>query len=229
MSEIKYNGIEELEAFNEAKNYNNYVISLISRCAKPNASVVDFGAGLGVFSVPLKKKYNIICVETDPAMKKVLSSYGLTVTDDLETVLDGSIDFIFSCHVLEHIEDDLATIKMWHRKLIDGGKLFVYLPAFNMLYSSMDKKVGHFRRYSRAEIAKKLSKGGFLVSEVRYSESAGFAASLYNKYFGHQDGSLDKTMLKIYDRVLFPLGRIFDALTRGLLFGKNVYAFAEKK
>ena len=229
MSEIVYNGREELEVFNEAKNYNNFVLGLITSCAKPGATVVDFGAGLGVFSVPLSKKYDILCVETDPSMKEVLAGHGLKVTDDLETVPDGSIDCIFSCHVLEHIEDDVATIKMWHRKLKQGGRLFVYLPAFMCLYGSMDKKIGHFRRYHRKDLKEKLTAGGFAVTDVRYSESAGFAASVYNKHFGHQDGSLNPTMLKIYDRVLFPLGRIFDVLTFGRLFGKNVYAFAEKK
>lgn len=41
---------------------------------------------------------------------------------------DASLDFVFSSHCLEHIEDWQAALKEWVAKLKPGGILFLYLP-----------------------------------------------------------------------------------------------------
>jgi hypothetical protein len=46
----------------------------------------------------------------------------------LDDVPDGSLDYVFSSHCLEHIEQWQAALKAWMDKLKDGGILFLYLP-----------------------------------------------------------------------------------------------------
>jgi SAM-dependent methyltransferase len=41
---------------------------------------------------------------------------------------DGSMDFVFSSHCLEHIEDWQAALDEWTQKVRAGGHLFLYLP-----------------------------------------------------------------------------------------------------
>lgn len=41
---------------------------------------------------------------------------------------DGSLDFVFSSHCLEHIDDWRAALAAWVRKVRPGGVVFLYLP-----------------------------------------------------------------------------------------------------
>jgi SAM-dependent methyltransferase len=48
--------------------------------------------------------------------------------NDLHWFKDGSLDYIFSSHLLEHIEKPEMTLLEWWRVLKDGGMLVMYLP-----------------------------------------------------------------------------------------------------
>lgn len=47
---------------------------------------------------------------------------------NLDFIDDGSLDFIFSSHLLEHIEDTAAALSNWWSKIKVGGHLVLYLP-----------------------------------------------------------------------------------------------------
>lgn len=48
---------------------------------------------------------------------------------------NGTLDFIFSSHMLEHYEGSwVKVLKHWHSKLNLGGTLFLYLPDFSQVY-----------------------------------------------------------------------------------------------
>lgn len=228
MNDVEYSGRDNLEVMKEAVNYNKYLLDLIIVSAQVGDSLVDFGAGNGTFSLPVASAgYRVICVETDPVLSASLASHGMAVLTDLAQAADGSIDYIYSLNVLEHIEDDTGIAALWFRKLRPGGKLLVYVPAFQVLFSSMDRKVGHIRRYSMVELRQKLSNVGFEITESRYADSIGFLATLMYKLFGKEDGTVDLKMLKIYDRLVFPISQLFDVITHQI-GGKNVYVRAVK-
>ena len=46
----------------------------------------------------------------------------------LADIANGSLDYVFSSHCLEHIENWRAALKEWITKLKPGGLLFLYLP-----------------------------------------------------------------------------------------------------
>src|SRR5689334_21663708 len=97
-----------------------------------------------------------------------------------------------------------------HRKLKKGGRLLVYVPAFQILFSSMDRKVGHVRRYTRQDLAEKVTAAGFRVVDNSYVDSIGFFVTLLYKLIGSDSGDINRKALIIYDRVLFPLSRLLD-------------------
>lgn len=229
MEQIEYNGRDNLEVMLEAKNYNRFLLDLVLAQNRNNGLTVDFGAGGGTFSLPVAAACNkLICVETDPVLSSSLSDHGLEVVSSLEMLEDGSIDYLYTLNVLEHIEDDDAIVKLWMKKLRPGGRLLVYVPAFELLFSSMDRKVGHFRRYTKRMLNAKLKKAGFQVIESKYADSIGYLATLIYKAFENGDGSVDLQMLKFYDRWVFPLSRILDLILSPAV-GKNVYACAQKR
>jgi predicted SAM-dependent methyltransferase len=47
---------------------------------------------------------------------------------DLDFIEEQSLDFIFSSHLLEHIEDHRAALTNWWSKIKPGGHLVLYLP-----------------------------------------------------------------------------------------------------
>ena len=46
----------------------------------------------------------------------------------LETIDDGSLDFVFSSHVFEHLVNPLGTLAVWKRKLRPGGRVLGITP-----------------------------------------------------------------------------------------------------
>ena len=48
--------------------------------------------------------------------------------EDLSIFTDESMDFAFSSHCLEHLEDTEAVLREWFRVIKPGGYLVLYLP-----------------------------------------------------------------------------------------------------
>ena len=77
-----------------------------------NGTGVDFGAGFW----PL------------PGSIPVDREHGPGLENNLEQMRDQSLDYIFSSHCLEHIEQWREALAFWKSKLKFGGVLFLYLP-----------------------------------------------------------------------------------------------------
>jgi len=228
MNSLEYSGRDNLEVMRDARNYNRFLVDLVLAHAGGSEYVIDFGAGSGTFSVPVSKvSKRLVCIETDPVLCAKLSEQGLEVMGSLDSIDDNSVDYLYTLNVLEHIEDDLNVLKLWMQKLRVGGKLFVYVPAFEALFSSMDHKVGHHRRYTKGGLVAKLKRAGFKVVQAKYADSMGYFATLIFKAFDTGSGDLNPRLLKAYDRWVFPFSRFLDFFASAL-FGKNVYVIAEK-
>ena len=107
------------------------------------------------------------------------------------------------------------------------------------LYSDMDKAVGHYRRYEKNEIIKKLEKSNFRIINYHFVDSLGFFALLAIKVLGYKNkkningvkksGLGQEEHLKFYGRFISPLSILFDSLGAKFLFGKNIFIVAQKK
>ena len=93
------------------------------------------------FAIPYAKHfcdgfgYDIGC------MKKEWSYPGSIAIDldfddpwDANHLPDDKMDYIFSSHCLEHVDDWAGTLLYWTEKLCDGGILFLYLPHYDQKY-----------------------------------------------------------------------------------------------
>jgi hypothetical protein len=114
-----------------------------------------------------------------------------------------------------------------HTKIKPGGRLLIYVPAFQCLFSGMDHKVGHWRRYTKRTLVLLVKAAGFEVERASYVDSLGYFASYLNNYIGDSSGSLNPQTIYIYDRYLFSLTRLLDRLV-GKWFGKNLVLLAHK-
>ncbi len=65
--------------------------------------------------------------------------------------------------VLEHLDDDMATLRFLHSVLDPGGVLILTVPAHPFLFDEMDVLAHHRRRYRLPEIREKLERAGFVI------------------------------------------------------------------
>lgn len=215
-------GDENLDAMASAHHYNEHLVSLLMRQFRTSDRLLDFGAGIGTFARLLRTRgFSIECLEIDSSYRARLEADGFRVHADLASVPERSMDGVYLLNVLEHIEHDRETLRAIHAKLRPGGRVFIYVPAFQVLYSSMDKAIGHWRRYSRSGLVATLRAAGFAVRGSRYHDSLGFLASLVYKVVGGPQGRITPAQVVFYDRAVFPLSRVLDGLL-GPYIGKNV-------
>ena len=227
-----YSGVDNLEVMASAHNYNKFLTELAygvsSKREGEKLEVLDFGAGSGTFCSSLSKLgLNIICVEPDKKLRESLIENGFICYENIHEITDGSVDYIYSFNVLEHIEDDASAVSEIYRVLRPGGIILLYLPAFQCLFSAMDIKVGHFRRYRRKQLEAVVSRAGFVTTRSEYVDSLGFFAALLYRYVGDSEGDINAKSLALFDKYVFPLSRLADVLFNKW-FGKNVLVVACK-
>jgi SAM-dependent methyltransferase len=221
-----YTGIDNLEVMTGARNYNAYLVDLVARDRGECEELVDFGAGSGTYARMLMDRgYTVTCIEPDATLAEKLAHDGLQVSDSIARM--SGIEYLYTLNVLEHIEDDSAAVREIFNRMAPGGRVFAYVPAFMVLYTAMDKKVGHFRRYSRRQLADLFEQAGFVVDDVRYADSLGYFVTLLFKWVGNRKGDVNVRGLGLYDRFVFPVSRVLDYLA-STFFGKNVMIRAHK-
>ena len=79
--------------------------------------------------------------------------------------IDEKIDCIISLNVLEHLDDDDSYIKKFYDFLPHNGKLVLYLPSSQIIWSNLDDLVNHKRRYSKKGLEKLFGVKQFLNTE----------------------------------------------------------------
>ncbi len=94
--------------------------------------------------------------------------------------LSGEFDTVLSVNVLEHIRDDHLALAHMKRLLAPDGFLVAVVPAHEHLYNRMDRAIGHYRRYSKAEMTAKLEQAGCEVVALRYINALGALGWLVN-------------------------------------------------
>ena len=212
-------------------NYKNSIVIKILKYFKSTDKVLEYGAGAGtlVHNWEVKTGIKPECLEIDNGLRKILIDRGFKCYDKAESITK-TYDGIYTANVLEHIEDDVEALKKIHAMLKPDSIFVVYVPAFMCLYSELDSSVGHYRRYHKKELLKKLRKAKFKIIDSFYVDSIGFFASLAIKFFGYK-GRLKlggKESLLIYDKYIYPISEVLDSLVLKYFFGKNILVAAKK-
>ena len=222
-------GGENLEVMAEAQNYNDWLRGLVRRWSGGADAALDFGAGIGTFSGSLSAPHQRVhCVEPDARSREVLRDKGFNAHADITDVPDACVPYVFTLNVLEHIEDDASALRELYRVLEPGGRLFVYVPAFEVLFTSMDRHVGHVRRYRLGELETRIRNAGFELEHSGYADALGFFATLILKLFDKPEPApLNPRLVRFYDRVCFPLSRLLSTMLSKVV-GKNAWVAATK-
>lgn len=153
---------------------NRCIAAVVSRHKPPHGlPIVDVGGGNGYVARMLHENgHRTILVEPGDSGVRNARARGLpelvqASTDDLD-ILPGSVGGIGLFDVLEHIPDDAAALRAFHRMLAPGGRIYATVPAHAWLWSSADEHAGHQRRYTKQGLRDLFERCGFDASFVSY-------------------------------------------------------------
>lgn len=206
-------------------------MDLQNRIIEKKGNILEFGAGTGFLAELFYSKYSIKtdCVELDPDLIKHIKKKEIRCFQFLSEI-PHKYNAIYTSNVLEHIENDSAALKELFESLIPGGIIGIYVPAHPILYSTMDKEIGHVRRYTHSELRMKVLEAGFSIKSITYEEFIGFFASAVVKIIGYKNkASLgSKRSLIFYDNFIYPISKLLDEIGFRYLIGKNLIVIAQK-
>lgn len=137
------------------------------------AEILEVGCGTGGNLSMLRKFGHVIGVEYDESAAQMAQERGLAPVHvgALPSALPdfaGRFDLICLFDVIEHIEDDAATLATLHQLLNPGGKIVLTAPAFPFLWSRHDEDNQHFRRYRLAGMRCLVEQEGLSLDYASY-------------------------------------------------------------
>lgn len=223
---------ETLESIASAVNYHRWLTEL----ARPylGDSPLELGSGLGDYAQAWLDAGtpSILVTEIDAArLQRLHRSFsgdprvtvaGLDVFNVPESWVQRSCLVAFN--VLEHIPDHVGALAAAHQLVVPGGRVVIFVPAFEFAMSDFDRKVGHVRRYTIAGIRQAMEQAGLEVEIARYVNMPGLIAWFIIMRLLRQTPG-DGPMLKVWDRIIVPVARWIERRWSPP-FGQSVFAVA---
>jgi SAM-dependent methyltransferase len=128
--------------------------------------------------------------------------------DDALELVNHEFDTILCINVLEHTSDDAAALRRANQLLMPGGRIIIFVPAGKDLFGTLDRGIGHQRRYERDELISMLQAAGFEVEDAVYQNRIAKLAWRLNSTLFKRN-ALPAAQSKIFDR-LVPLLKALD-------------------
>lgn len=205
-------------------------VSWLTQKVRPHLgdTVLELGAGIGAITGRLMgRRICYVAAEQDPLYLHSLRNRFLRTPNVEVLKLDpenrqdfenagGPFDTVLCINILEYVDDPAAVLASAIRVLKPGGSVVVLVPQGHGLYGSIDRALGHKRRFQKAELRDLLEKQGFKIQQTGDLNKIGTPAWWINsrllgrKYIG-------KLTLKIFDKTVWIARRIDGLLPwRGL-------------
>jgi glycosyltransferase involved in cell wall biosynthesis len=205
-------------------------LSWLTRVLRPylGDTVLEIGAGLGNMTGRLMgKKLRYVAGEKDPLYlhalrNRFLRTPSVTVCQlDPEAPADfepwkGQFETALSVNLLETVEDPQAVLASMAACLKPGGALVLLTPQGQSLYGTLDRAMGHKRRFDAEGLAAMLGKIGFRIEQERQINKLGAAGWWFSSRVLHR-ARMSRPGLKLWDKSVWLLRRIDPILPwRGL-------------
>lgn len=227
-------GSRTLEVFSGTPGINRWLYSKLE--AHVQGDVLEIGSGIGnVSRLILERAGSAVFSDMESHYLETLrEAFGddprVTVARyDLDApppplIATRRFDAIVAVNVIEHIKDDHALVRALAGLLKPGGKLAVYVPACPFAYGSIDRALGHQRRYTPATLTALLVGAGLEPDPPAYANLLGLLGWTINGRILRRD-RLSPGQLALFERLL-PLFRLEDRIR--LPIGLGVYTAAAK-
>lgn len=145
-----------------------------ARPPAPGDLLLDCGAGTGLFAEEMAASCRVMVLDDhEEALRLLRTRFKpeqiLSLAGDRVPLPDGSLEYVTALDVLEHVPDDAAVVRGFHRLLKPGGLAVVTVPAGMALWSDWDVALHHFRRYDRAQLRALFPREHWEIVHVNYT------------------------------------------------------------
>lgn len=142
----------------------------------PTANILDVGCGTGGNLTLLSEFGDVTGVELDDIALELACSrhVGKVLKGSLPDRMPfktQSFDLISILDVLEHIEDDLSSLRSLKTLLTPKGYMLLTVPAFPFLWSQHDTEHHHKRRYRATALERLIRKAGLKIKHLTYYDT----------------------------------------------------------
>lgn len=177
-------GGEILERLHRAPRFTRWMADVVRPYV--GERVVEVGAGIGNMSLHLMPRREYWATDVNPHYLDHLEKLRATRPYMYVKETDGmnqesfprvrKFDTVVCLNVVEHIEDDLEILRNIRSILDEGGRAIILVPCGPKLYGSLDKVLGHYRRYTRQQLVEVAERAGFHVEQVLKFNRVGVTA-----------------------------------------------------
>ncbi len=196
--------------------------------------VLEAGCGIGNLSEMMLNKESLTCVDIDPLFVELISrrfshleNFTAIKEDIVELTADklkNKPDTVICLSVLELVKNDAQALKNFYELLVPGGNLIVMVPQHEALFSRLDNRFGHLRRYDKQKLQETLAQIGFEVRVVKDFNRAGFLGWLvFSRLL--QEKELSGSAMWLFN-LLLPIAKRFEFLS--FVPGVSIVAVARK-
>lgn len=143
--------------------------------------LLDCGAGTGRFAAEMAAVCRVqVMDEQEESLRLLRQKFHpdqiLRLADQRVPLPDGALEYVTALDVLEHVADDAAAVREFHRLLRSGGIAVVTVPAGRELWSDWDEQLHHFRRYSRRQLSALFPSAQWEILHVNYTNVLAYPA-----------------------------------------------------
>ena len=205
---------DDLETMSEARNYQAHIFSLVRPYV--GSHVLEVGCGIGTMTMQLLDHTGrVVCIE--PNLNCAARAREALAGSDRATIRvchleecnrvelqQQAFDTIVCVNVLEHIEDDVRALALFRDVVaVTSGRVLIFVPAVQGLYSQHDAALGHHRRYNKRTLRAAFSDAGLEVVAMKYTNPIGLLGWMYNLYIS---GNAEHTtsQVRLFDRLVAP-------------------------
>ena len=197
----------------KAVRYRRWQFQMIAPYLK--GKVLEIGGGIGNFTPELARvAESVVSIEPNAychtqLLEKTKLLPNVTVHNITAEVLDKRMavdyqaDTAVCMNVLEHIKDDESAVKVFSRRLRIGGVLVLLIPAGPWLFGEIDRRLGHYRRYSKDSARELMQKNGLATVKLRYFNFIGLWGWWWNARVSKSHTQND-AQIRIFDNYIVP-------------------------
>jgi glycosyltransferase involved in cell wall biosynthesis len=169
-------GARILDALAQTPHFNRWMAGVVRPWV--GTRVLEIGAGIGNLSqhlAPRRQEYVASDIDEEHLGRLRVRFQNrpnmALMRCDLSSARDFApferrFDTVICLNVLEHIADDKAGLRNIASALAPGGRAIVLVPQDQRIYGTLDKVLGHYRRYAEVELSSRMEEAGLKVERV---------------------------------------------------------------
>ena len=171
------------------KNRNDIFVWAIKKYCGSHGKLLEIGCGTGFVLKNINEAFpNIELTGSEifskPLVftKKRVPMVNLMQMDGRSIPYKNHFDITIAADVLEHIEEDLQTMRELLKSLKPNGFAIKSVPQHKFLWGDADEYACHKRRYAKGELEKKLCEAGFKILRSTSIVSLLFPVMMFSRY-----------------------------------------------